>query len=79
MVEKSIANLRETLTRFIEGQKRPSSGVFSRERPEAEKGTGIIISIKEDPTYDHHKDLAEGASFIMVITMALDNYFQTSH
>ena len=46
---------------------------------EAEKGTGIIISIKEYPAYDHHKDLAEGASFIMVITMALDNYFQTSH
>ena len=32
MMEKSVASLGDTLTRFIQGQERPSSGTSSRQR-----------------------------------------------
>ena len=67
MMEKLIASLADTLTRFIEAQKRPTSDIGKDIKSGA--GTGIIILITENLACNHHKDSIKVAGIIIVISI----------
>ena len=72
VIEKSIACLGDTLTRFVEGQKRPSSSTSSRQRHQSRSRHRDHCSYYRNVVRDHHKDSVKAAGIIKIISMVVD-------
>ena len=78
-MEKSIPGLGDTLTRFIEGQKRSSMLFPVGNGIKAGVDTKIIITITKYFAQNHYKDSVKAVGIIMAISMMVSQPPQISH